>query len=374
MSKVFIEETTLTSIGDAIRGKTGNTELIAPLDMATEIESIQTGGGELPPEAFVISGNCDYRFSNNGWNWFIDAYGNQITTENVTNAANMFSYSNQLKSIPFDLNFYNNTTSNASYMCGGCFNLKSIGDIKNANFMGGMSNMFAQCNNLREIPNFIDCRWDDVHSSEYVSLTQMFYQCYSLRNIPVDFLKELYTMATGYYYTFPYCAFTYCRSLDELRGFPAQNATVTSNMFYNTFDLCTRLKDMVFTIQEDNTPYIRTWSNQTIDLSNRIGYSDIISGITNFGITADKEVTDNTTYQALKNDADWFTCDINYSRYNHDSAVNTINSLPDCSSGSSNTIKFKGAAGALTDGGAINTLTSEEIAVAAAKGWTVSLV
>jgi hypothetical protein len=65
---------------------------------------------------------------------------------------------------------------------------------------------------------------------------------------------------------------------------------------------------------------------------------------------------------------------VNYSRYNHDSAVETINSLPDTSAYGTNTIKFKGASGALTDGGAINTLTEEEIAVAAAKGWTVTLV
>ena len=94
----------------------------------------------------------------------------------------------------------------------------------------------------------------------------------------------------------------------------------------------------------------------------------------NSGITVDKRVIDDTTYQALKNDPDWYSLDVNYSRYNHDSAVNTINSLPDCSaSGGTNTIKFKGESGALTDGGAINTLTEEEIAVATAKGWTVSL-
>lgn len=45
MSKVFIEESTLTAIGEAIREKTGGTELIPPLDMATAIESIETGGG-----------------------------------------------------------------------------------------------------------------------------------------------------------------------------------------------------------------------------------------------------------------------------------------------------------------------------------------
>ena len=88
-------------------------------------------------------------------------------------------------------------------------------------------------------------------------------------------------------------------------------------------------------------------------------------------------MTDDTTYQTLKNDPDWFTTDINYSRYNHDSAVSTINSLPDtsaylASAGGTNTIKFKGESGKLTDGGAINTLTEEEIAVATAKGWTVT--
>jgi hypothetical protein len=66
-----------------------------------------------------------------------------------------------------------------------------------------------------------------------------------------------------------------------------------------------------------------------------------------------------------------------YSRYNHDSAVETINSLPDTSAylaenGGTNTIQFNSVSGKLTDGGAINTLTEEEIAVAVARGWTVS--
>jgi hypothetical protein len=45
MSKVFIEETTLTAIGDAIREKTGKSDLIAPGSMPQEIKSITTGGG-----------------------------------------------------------------------------------------------------------------------------------------------------------------------------------------------------------------------------------------------------------------------------------------------------------------------------------------
>ena len=99
----------------------------------------------------------------------------------------------------------------------------------------------------------------------------------------------------------------------------------------------------------------------------------------NNGITSNKQVKDASTYEALKNDPDWFTENIAYSRYNHDSAVATINSLPDTSAylasvGGTNTIKFQGSSGTNTDGGAINTLTSSEIAVATAKGWTVTLV
>ena len=130
----------------------------------------------------------------------------------------------------------------------------------------------------------------------------------------------------------------------------------------------------------NGVPYTVTWKSQVIDLSDYVGYagSDVYTQH-NSGITADKEVTDDATYQALKNDPDWFTTKIEYSRYNHDSAVATINSLPDTSAylataGGTNTIKFKGQAGASTDGGAISTLTEEEIAVAAAKGWTVTLV
>ena len=41
MSKVFIEESTLTAIGDSIRDKTGKQDLISPLNMPTEIENIK---------------------------------------------------------------------------------------------------------------------------------------------------------------------------------------------------------------------------------------------------------------------------------------------------------------------------------------------
>ena len=61
----------LNAIGDAIRAKTGGTEKLTLDEMPTQIQAIQTGGGDLPEEALTISGDCQYRFANNGCNWFI---------------------------------------------------------------------------------------------------------------------------------------------------------------------------------------------------------------------------------------------------------------------------------------------------------------
>ena len=52
MAKIFIEESTLSAIGNSIRAKTGKTNMIPPLSMPTEIESIQTTGGSGGGQAF----------------------------------------------------------------------------------------------------------------------------------------------------------------------------------------------------------------------------------------------------------------------------------------------------------------------------------
>ena len=144
----------------------------------------------------------------------------------------------------------------------------------------------------------------------------------------------------------------------------------------NTVVRCYRLKDFKFKLNQDNTPKIGSFKKQIFDFSNYTGWGQNEGNVLDYnsGITSAKKVTDAVSYQALKDDPDWYTLDVNYSRYNHDSAVNTINTLPDTHATGTNTIKFKGQAGALTDGGAINTLTTQEIAVATAKGWTVTFV
>ena len=67
------------------------------------------------------------------------------------------------------------------------------------------------------------------------------------------------------------------------------------------------------------------------------------------------------------------------SRFNHNSIVEFINTLPDTSeylatAGGTNTLKLLKYQGDLTDEGGVSNLTPEEIAVATAKGWTVTIV
>lgn len=336
--------------------------------------------GSPPEEAFVISGDCNYRFWNGNWSWFIETYGNKITTNNIQDCRMAFRNCSNLTSIPFNINCENSTQYSFERMFDSCSNITNIGKIINAR-PNNMNQMFNYCLKLRYLPEFVNINLSGMYNWANADFGNMFDTCYSLREIPEDFLKRLYGAMTITSYTLFSGGFNCCYSLNEIRGLNPQTGTITSNAFYSTFNYCSRVKDVIFATQDDGTPYAVNQNNQTIDLSNYLGYAYRNSNILNYnsGITADKEVIDDTTYQALKNDPDWFTTKVEYSRYNHDSAVNTINSLPDTSAflatnGGTNTIKFKGAAGSATDGGAINTLTAEEIAVATAKGWTVTLV
>lgn len=359
-----------------------------PLDMADAIDAIEKVDESLIPteEELVITGSCNYRFSNDGWDWIIEKYGDRITTVDITNAQRMFENCEKLTNIPFDINLKKDGSVTMSYMFGGCKNLTNIPTVNNAKLTAA-DFLFSSCNKIREIPEDIDANWDwsamDTLTSGYSgNRANTFQNCFSLRKFPMSFLSHgnpyIY-----YSYSIYSNGFSSCYALDEIVNLPNPHLQTewTSNAFTSTFNNCHRLKNLTFALQEDGTPYTVKWKSQTIDFTSDVGYMKYATYILNYnsGITADKEVIDDATYQALKDNPDWFTTDIAYSRYNHDSAVATINSLPDTSAylaekGGTNTIKFKGASGSATDGGAINTLTEEEIAVATAKGWTVTLV
>lgn len=348
-------------------------------DVANAIKGLST-----TPEPIVLSGSCSYGCSGKVASEYIKLFGNTITTENITFANNMFA-DNEITNIPFDINFDTNNSHNINQIFYNCANLEALPKIYNAN-PSSLTGLFRSTKRLREIPEDYFNTWNfkflPTQTSGYSgNASYLFLDCYSLRFLPLGWLKNMNPKVVSTYCYF-YYSFTNCYSLDELVELPIPyTGNWTSNAFYYTFNYCCRLKNIIF---ETNTPKIVNWKNQVIDLTMVVGYFSSLNDKQqmlnhNSGITADKEVTDDATYQALKDDPDWFTTNIAYSRYNHDSAVATINSLPDASAyltanGGTNTIKFKGESGSATDGGAINTLTEEEIAVAAAKGWTVTLV
>lgn len=386
--KVTVNDTTLIDIANAIREKGYSEDVYYPAEMGDAIRNLPSGGGNEPTdEELVITGNCQNRFAHGGWDWIIEKYGDRITTQDITNASNMF-YASKLVNIPFDLNCTNSGSSiGATYMCYLCDMLISPPKMNNLK-VNDCNYMFGNCSSIREFPEDYGSDWDwsAVTSSKntyFGSVGNLFGNCFSLRRAPLALISHCNDYATYSYHIY-YYGFNKCYALDEIVGTAVptgEPSGITGNMFSNTVDDCQRLKRFVFSTNEDGTPKVAKWKNQVFPLTANVGYAYSTDHITayNSGITADKEVKDDATYQALKNDPDWFTKKIEYSRYNHDSAVETINTLPDtseylASAGGSNTIKFRGAAGSSTDGGAINTLTTEEIAVATSKGWTVTLL
>jgi hypothetical protein len=349
---------------------------------------------EPPEKAFYVTGDCSYRFAYGHWDWFLEAYGSKMKTVDISNASYMFSQCT-LPKLPFVLNVKDVSVLLDAFSYTNLRECPKIrGSIKfdsNCN----LQNVIHLSRYLRDVEDLFEPSMLDgfsvfkVTSAYSTPKVARFYGCYSLRRIPSWWYKfKLSEESTAFptsTYALYYMTFTDCSTLDEATNIPVWtcNATQTGNMFSSTFNSAHRIKSITFETNKDGTPIETMWKSQTIDMTANIGY---LSGSGrgyiidyNSGITADKEVKDDATYQALKNDPDWFATKIEYSRYNHDSAVETINSLPDTSAylataGGTNTIKFKGASGSLTDGGAINTLTAEEIAVAAAKGWTVTLV
>ena len=416
-----INDTHLTSIADAIRNKyiesgvdimggNGEAPKYKPSEMATAINNLPKGS-EIVITALNVTENGTYtapagvdgynpvtvnvptggaslkimisgdiytgKLGRNNWNTEIES--NFFETENLNvivdskSQYGIFGESSTLKTIPFSLNFDESKTQNLSYLFYGCEELEELPDINCAS-ISFCHSMFERCQKITSIKN---CYIEPNYTAKIFN--SMFYYMVSLREIPQTLINKININNTNS--NFLYNTFSRLYIMDELNGIPVNTGTIINNRHNNICDYGFRMKNITFRT-DNGTPYIANWKAQTIDLSQYNGYALSASGTNSciYGtITADKRVTDSTTYEALKNDPDWWTTDIAYSRYNHDSAVATINSLPDTSAylaanGGTNTIKFKGDSGSATDGGAINTLTEEEIAVATAKGWTVTLV
>lgn len=344
-----------------------------------------------------------------GWGWFLDKYENRIKVRlKDTSQSYLFGTGceKDLNAIKF-IEKVPGGICNMGSMFGSYYGKKLPVPIwEGTKPINALNNMFSYCYNLSdtEIKSFLS-------HFNFSGLTSVFFnglfnECRSVRNIN-SILAQLHAQCkdfvVGSIFMQSICDKTY--AADEIVGLPVPGGNVAydsqkvpgSLYLDNIVNYASRAKRITFATKTDGTPCIVKWGNITISLTNDVGYITAENSILNYssvhGITQEKRVSDATTYEALKNDPDYYVCNnstqtydgknvkvgLLYSRYNHTSAVETINSLPDCSAycaetNKTNTIKFNKYSGALTDGGGINTLTAEEIAVATNKGWTVSLV
>lgn len=346
------------------------------IDVVVDVAGGGGGGGfELPRELTVDGGNLN---TNGNWDWYFEAVPSaEITT-----------------TMSFEEAFYHSKVTDLSHIT-----------IKTLLSAGSNNYAFADCKNLTALPVM---KWKDG-TSKPANMGNMFYNCQKLRYIPKDFfkttddngnitnnfifnnsggtaganifmnclsLRQLPDMPKTINYRNPQEMYSGCWCLDEIINTPVNTYALTSNKFSDYFKNCCRVKDITFAVQDDGTPYTVQWKGQVIDLQ-QVGcvnpnYKNYITDY-NSGITADKLVNSSATYNALKNDPDWYATDSTYSRYNYLSADRTLKSLPDTSAYGTNTIKFTANSGKHT-GGEINYLAEEDIAAAAAKGWTVTLV
>lgn len=415
MAVYTIEDTTLTAIADAIREKTGGTDVIKPIEMANAIDGMDT----IPDEAFILTGTGYNRFGYNVWNWFIEGYGDKITTRDLSSIDYMFRDSNELTVIPFDINMKiagslsSPVTNIGTYCFDGCNNLTTLPNIYiTTSNTSGSSFYFGNNFTIASYPHIF---WDDNIVCKGFS-----YNCFSgykdskepiwlfeklnweeLQNynhsvfgglVPtrwaqaravkeIAYFPQFFSAVEtqSYYHHWFQFSIADCHNLKTITlPRPGPAVLTSSPTGFSQFNNLFTLKHLTFDVQEDGTPYTAEWKNITINI-NRFALDGGMSSTEQSYMDKTKKVNSAEAYEALKNDDEYWVVSPQYSGYNHDSAVETINSLPDTSAylataGGTNTIKFYSGMGSATDGGAISNLTEEEIAVATAKGWTVSLV
>ena len=378
MADYLIKDTTLTNIADAIRAKKSSTDTYTPAEMATAISSIETGGGGgLTAEDLTFTGDLT-KFNYHGrMSGIIKKYGSQMSFNSVTNLASAFMGNDPLNS---DYSIWTISLSKCDLT--NCFMDHSpiTGFPKFQGTVTSMKHLFWYSDSMESIPDDLFSAVTEFSYSEAESdYSGIFSDCKALKKVPLWFGNMTFTKKGGG--TVPssssvyYNTFYNCYKLKELiLPIIPSPANLNGNCFQRTFYNVRKMRKFVFAPPPTGNEAV-LWTKQTINLAEtNCGYSTTAVQMTGHIIS------DDETYNLYKNDPDAWAYKLEYSFYNHDSALETIKSLPYAQffdtpqSQLGNVIKFYGKSGEKTDGGAINTLTTEEIAIATNKGWTVSFV
>lgn len=371
MARTDTLEHYLTDVADAIRAKTGSSDPIQASSFDTAIGSIPSGGsgytGHADQVGLLALGWTQSEiddFQQNGVFWDAEDDANYAVSQDEINATtfnhvrftglsssgavtgyrlyaivgsnvsmtNRNSFAglcNNNKNLRYiqSLNF-STITSGAEYMFAQCCNLRKL-DGLNISKVNSFTFAFEMCTNLREIKNL-------VVSENAIPTTNAFNACYSLEKISCNTIKtsnantmfrDCHTLIRIPNVDFSECAsmqylFYNCYALLELGELDFSAATNISNAFLYCYELrnCGGFKNLGMAY---STTASANYSNYTLNISS----STLLT---------------------------------------HDSLMNIINNLYDIASKGCNTQKVTMGATNLAK------LSADEIAIATAKGWTVS--
>lgn len=161
MAKVFIEETTLTAIGDAIREKEGTSELVPVVDMADRIKDIPSSGGGYD-EGFEAGKKAEY-------DAFWDAFQNFGDKRRYNYAFLGNGWTNET----FNPKYPIIVEGDASYMFDGCgledFDFVEKGITLDLSGTNSLTYAFRSCWGIKRLGT-IDC-------SGCSDLNRLFYSC-----------------------------------------------------------------------------------------------------------------------------------------------------------------------------------------------------
>lgn len=388
MANVIINDANLVAIGDAIRAKNGTANTYKPREMANAITNLPTGGGE-QPGPFILTDTAPYCFTNEPSKWLLKNYPNQFTTTNLRDISYMFQGWDE-STIPLTLNMKTNSANVLSH----CFDMSKITEapaMPNC-APGDIDYMFYECKYLKDLSTLQIDTWNFYYTTSTYSRGYTFARCMSLRKFPEDFFRKWGSSLSGTSSTGKKVyesLFYQDYNLEEVKDLwtTTESNTLTNNTLSNTFDRNGCLKHLTFRTLADGSPRTVKWKSQTLRLQG-VGYHEeawagegILDTVVKYAPErANKMIYNAETYEMFKDDPDAWAGNLYgvessapWSLYNIDSAIETINSLPDTSAYGTNTIIFNGKAGS-GYGKGIENLSEEVIALASAKGWTVSLV
>lgn len=244
-------------------------------------------------------------------------YCPMLNTSNVTRMYEFFRDCKNLQSIPL-LNTSNVTDMNN--MFNNCKTLQSIPPIDTTK-VTSMSGMFQYCSSLQSIP--------PIDTTKVITMSNMFNGCETLQSIPTLNTSNVTDMGSMFYN---------CKSLQSIPLLDTSNVTKMSNMFYN----CTSLQSIP----------LLDCGNVT-NVGSFFGFSNITT-LTDLGGFKDLKISVTSSFL---DKAPNLTVD---------SLMNVINNVYDLTTNglSGQSLKF-----GQTN---LDKLTPEQIAVATAKGWTLT--